>query len=154
MPQYCYLAKGAKRPSHITNTIKFDRIPFDPSNSIKRFDLCPFDQKNSAYLQPPEIYKFFLCEFRNGRKTQRRKCIKCQTIVTANNHGTSPMHNHRRRCDTMFQKKNQSNQSKLPFCAKTHERNVFIAKNKPLFNWAFYSSPLNCHTLEFSSVYC
>ena len=52
-PQCCYLAKGAKRPSHTTNTIKFDRIPFDPCTSIKRFDLCPFDQKNSTYLQPP-----------------------------------------------------------------------------------------------------
>ena len=45
LPQCCYLAKGAKRPSHTTNTIKFDRIPFDPCNSIKRFDLCPFNQK-------------------------------------------------------------------------------------------------------------
>ena len=53
MPQCCYLAKGAKRPSHTTNTTKFDRIPFDPCNSIKRFDLSPFDQKNSTYLQPP-----------------------------------------------------------------------------------------------------
>ena len=53
MPQCCYLAKGAKRPSQTSNTIKFDRIPFDPCNSIKRFDLCPFDQKNSTYLQPP-----------------------------------------------------------------------------------------------------
>ena len=56
MPQCCYLAKGAKRPSHTTKTIKFDRIPFDPCNSIKRFDLCPFDQKNSTYLQPPETW--------------------------------------------------------------------------------------------------
>ena len=55
MPQCCYLAKGAKRPSHTTNTIKFDRIPFDPCNSIKRFDLSPFDQKNSTYLQPPPV---------------------------------------------------------------------------------------------------
>ena len=55
LPQCCYLAKGAKRPSYTTNTIKFDRIPFDPCNSIKRFDLCPFDQKNSTYLQPPPI---------------------------------------------------------------------------------------------------
>ena len=55
MPQCCYLAKGAKRPSHTTNTIKFDRIPFDPCISIKRFDLCSFDQKNSTYLlQPPD----------------------------------------------------------------------------------------------------
>ena len=53
MPQCCYLAKGAKRPSHTTNTIKFGRIPFDACNSIQRFDLCPFDQKNSTYLQPP-----------------------------------------------------------------------------------------------------
>ena len=53
MPQCCYLAKGAKRPSHTTNTIKFDLIPFDPCNSIKSSDLCPFDQKNSTYLQPP-----------------------------------------------------------------------------------------------------
>ena len=57
MPQCCYLAKGAKRPSHTTNTIKFDRNPFDPCNSIKRFDLSPSDQKNSTYLQPPS------CEF-------------------------------------------------------------------------------------------
>ena len=56
MPQCCYLAKGAKRPSHTTNTIKFDRIPFDPCNSIKRFDLSPFDQKNSTYLQPPRKF--------------------------------------------------------------------------------------------------
>ena len=54
-PQCCYLAKGAKRPSHTTNTINFDRIPFDRCNSIKRFDLCPFDQKNSTSLQPPTI---------------------------------------------------------------------------------------------------
>ena len=54
MPPCCYLAKGAKRPSHTTNTIKVDRIPFDPCNSIKKFDLCPFDQKNSTYLQPPK----------------------------------------------------------------------------------------------------
>ena len=40
-------------PSHTTKTIKFDRIPFDPCNSIKRFDLCPFDQKNSTYFKPP-----------------------------------------------------------------------------------------------------
>ena len=57
MPQCCYLAKGAKRPCHTTNKIKFDRIPFDPCNSIKKFDFCPFDQKNSTYLQPPRFTK-------------------------------------------------------------------------------------------------
>ena len=56
MPQCCYLAKVAKRPSHSPNTIKFDCIPFDPCNSIKRFDLCPFDQKNSTYLQSPNFF--------------------------------------------------------------------------------------------------
>ena len=64
MPQCCYLAKGAKRPSHTTNTIKFDRIPFDPSNSIKWFDLCPFDQKNSTHLQPPVSAKIWWRTFR------------------------------------------------------------------------------------------
>ena len=61
LPQCCYSAKGAKRPSHTTNTSKFDRIQFDPCNSIKRFDLCPFDQKSSTYLQPPtkSDHKFF-----------------------------------------------------------------------------------------------
>ena len=54
-PQCCYLAKGAKRPSHTTITIKVDRIPFDACKLIKRFDLCPFDQKNSTYLQPPVL---------------------------------------------------------------------------------------------------
>ena len=42
MPQCCYLAKGAKRPSHTTNTIKFDRIPFDPCNSIKKVQPLSF----------------------------------------------------------------------------------------------------------------
>ena len=64
----CYLAKGAKRPSHTTNTIKFDRIPFDPCNSIKKFDLCRFDQKNSTYLQPPLP------------KPPVEKCIRCLLI--------------------------------------------------------------------------
>ena len=53
MHQCCYFAKGAKRPSHTTNTIKFDRIPFDRCNSIISFDLCPFDQKNLTGLQSP-----------------------------------------------------------------------------------------------------
>ena len=56
MPQCCYLAKGAKRPSHTTNAIKFVRNPFDLCNSIKRFDLCPFDQKKSTYLQSPKSF--------------------------------------------------------------------------------------------------
>ena len=56
MPQCWYLVKEAKRPSHTTSTIKFDRIPFDPCNSIKRFDLCPLDQKHSTFLQPPIGY--------------------------------------------------------------------------------------------------
>ena len=47
-----------------TNTIKVDRIPFDPCNSIKRFDICPFDQKNSTYLQPPskDVYNYLKSE--------------------------------------------------------------------------------------------
>ena len=66
MPQCCYLAKAAKRPSHTTNTIKFDRIPFDPCNSIENIDLCSFDQKNSTYLQPPLKKKIIELEEVNG----------------------------------------------------------------------------------------
>ena len=73
MPQCCYLAKGAKRPSLTTNTIKFDRIPFDPCNSIKRFDLCPFAQKNSTYLQPPRLYSHLAKRSRTGAKTKRER---------------------------------------------------------------------------------
>ena len=73
MPQCCYLAKGAKRPSHSTNTIKFDSTPFDPCNSIKRFDFCPFDQKNSTYLQPPgEKYLKYFERFAAGAKNQAK----------------------------------------------------------------------------------
>ena len=56
MPQCRYLAKEAKRSSHTTNTIKFDRIPFDPCNSIKRFELFPFDQTILTYLQAYALF--------------------------------------------------------------------------------------------------
>ena len=49
-----------------TSTTKIDRIPFDPCNSIKRFDLCPFDQKNSTYLQPPLLSEVELEQRPNG----------------------------------------------------------------------------------------
>ena len=80
MPQCCYLAKGAKRPSHTTNTIKFDRIPFDPCNSIKRFDLSPFDQKISTYLQPPEINLIAI----NMRGERDKVCVKISSIPHCN----------------------------------------------------------------------
>ena len=82
MPQCCYLAKGAKRPSHTTNTIKFDRIPFDLCNSIKRFDLCPFDQKNSTYLQPPR-QKTFRQKHGGGRfgKKNMPKRLRLKTFA-------------------------------------------------------------------------
>ena len=89
MPQCCYLAKGAKRPSHTTNTTKFDRIPFDPCNSIKKFDLCPFDQKNSTYLQPPmpedsaEIYKpgFLGSRKEDNQCTTQQLWFDCRWMV-------------------------------------------------------------------------
>ena len=95
MPQCCYLAKGAKKPSHTTNTIKFDRIPFDPCNSIKRFDLCPFDQKNSTYLQPP-INDDDLCHLRGGKILlvkkyfDRQLCLYLVYISAENYQTTSP----------------------------------------------------------------
>ena len=58
-------------------------------------NLCVADniQRNILKLPTYETYKFVLCEFRNGRKTQRRKSIKYQTIVTANNPGNISIHN-------------------------------------------------------------
>ena len=50
-------------------SIKFDCIPFDPCNSIEKFDLCPFDLKirpeNSTYLQPPGD-DWIQCDFYEG----------------------------------------------------------------------------------------
>ena len=87
MPQCCYLAKGAKRPSHTTNTIKFDCIPFDPCNSIKSFDLSPFDQKNSTYLQPPVNNNTYeRCIYMFERYKLERNTISGTT------HRTSPFH--------------------------------------------------------------
>ena len=50
MPQCYYLAKGAKRPSHTTNTVKFDRIPFDP---------CNYNQKVRPLFFRPEKFDLF-----------------------------------------------------------------------------------------------
>ena len=53
MPQCGYLAKGAKRPSHTTNAIKFDRIPFDPCNSIKKVRPLSFQGRD---ISSPAIW--------------------------------------------------------------------------------------------------
>ena len=36
-----------------------------------------------------DLYKKLFCDFVNGRKTQRRMCIKCSNIVKSFNHGTN-----------------------------------------------------------------
>ena len=92
MPQCCYLAKGAKRPSHTTNTIKFDRNPIDPCNSIKSFDLCPFDQKNSSYLQPPLVKLTInaLLTLRNIRNVPNFMCRVSQLPATFDHSCTLP----------------------------------------------------------------
>ena len=83
MPQCCYLAKGAKRPSQTTNTIKFDRILFDLCNSSKRFDLSPFDQKNSTCLQPPSrLNQGSLCNPETtGTEAEARKIEKYRGLI-------------------------------------------------------------------------
>ena len=81
MPQCCYLAKGAKRPSHTTNRIKFARNQFDPCNSIKRFDLCPFDQKSSTYLQPLEFQWEQDVSAQDVSATRWRKTFRQQNVA-------------------------------------------------------------------------
>ena len=61
-------------------SIKFDRIPFDPRNSTKRFDLCPSDNKNSTSLQPPKLEVPWRWKFKwrlqNPFKKSQRKLLK------------------------------------------------------------------------------
>ena len=45
-----------------------------------------------------KIYDDFLVEFVNNRKTENRKCLKCDHIVKSVNGGTSGMHNHIKKC--------------------------------------------------------
>ena len=61
---------------------------------------------------PNEIYKHFYVEFRNDRKTDKRKCIKCDTIVTSCNGGTSGMRNHLSVCKGPS-RRNENSQPKL-----------------------------------------
>ena len=84
-----HLLFNLKKCSITTNTKKFDRIPFDPCNSIKRYDLCLFDQNNSTYLQPPRTKNRQLLppwtsagtsHHINVNKTERRKLRKKRTV--------------------------------------------------------------------------
>ena len=45
-----------------------------------------------------DLYKKLFCEFVNGRKTERRMCIKCSKIVKSFNYGTSSMLGHLKIC--------------------------------------------------------
>ena len=47
---------------------------------------------------PNEVYKHFLVEFKNDRKTEFRKCMRCSTVVKAVNGGTSAMLKHISNC--------------------------------------------------------
>ena len=73
MPQCCYLAKGAKRPSHTTNTIKFDCIAFDQKvrplsfrgngNRTKEIELMELGLTCSKFLKRSceiELISYFL----------------------------------------------------------------------------------------------
>ena len=44
------------------------------------------------------INQHFFTEDYQGRKTENRKCIKCEEVVTASNSGTSTMNKHYKRC--------------------------------------------------------
>ena len=55
------------------------RIPFDPCNSIKRFDLCPFVKTNSTYLQPPYISVFTLLARVECKPAQYLRDSRCDS---------------------------------------------------------------------------
>ena len=54
-----------------------------------------------------EIHSKFLCEFVNGRKTEKRMCTKCSRVVISVNCGMSSMRTHWNAC-----KDRQSGKSK------------------------------------------
>ena len=77
---------------------------------------CDSDTKWMLNESNNASYRRFMCEFKNGRKTCMRKCIRCETVVVSRNHGTSTMHNHVRVCDEKSQKKSvATSQSVLTF---------------------------------------
>ena len=62
MPQCSYLAKGAKRRSHTTNTIKFDRIPFDQKVRPLSFRPEKFDLFTASLLDKSVVKLFASCQ--------------------------------------------------------------------------------------------
>ena len=45
-----------------------------------------------------EVHSYFYVQFRNGRKTDIRKCIKCGEKVKSINSGTTTLHRHHNTC--------------------------------------------------------
>ena len=63
-------------------------------SNTKSDEQCDFDTKWMLIKSNNDIYRRFMCEFKNGRKRCMRKCIRCKTVVVLRNHGTRTMHNH------------------------------------------------------------
>ena len=64
-----------------------------------------------------EIYSNFLVEYVNGQKNDLRKCIKCRSIISSCNYGTSAMRTHLKSCKDRTDQDLQ--QTKLSFSKKS-----------------------------------
>ena len=64
---------------------------------MREITLCQ-SQLSTAQSSHQKIYDDFLVELVNNRKTENRKCLKCDHIVKSVNGGTSDMHNHIKKC--------------------------------------------------------
>ena len=71
----------------------------DDGGDIQAIGENLFKNRNWRILKlKNDIYRFFLVEFVNNKKTNRRKCIRCKTIVLSCNRGTSSMQSHLKFC--------------------------------------------------------
>ena len=67
----------------------------DEGGDIQAIGENLFENQNWRILKlKNDIYRFFLVEFVNNTKMNRRKCIRCETIVLGRNRGASSMHSH------------------------------------------------------------
>ena len=70
---------------------EFDNLPLDDENTT--------DEDWRMTEKGNDIYRHFMVEFVNNRKTNRRKCVKSGEVVQSINYGTSTMSKHKGRCN-------------------------------------------------------
>ena len=110
IPNACYFCH--KNCFRLLQWATKTRATLHTGDSNTKSDIqCDSDTK--WMLIKSNIYRRFMCEFKNGRKT----CISVfdAKLVVSRNHGTSTMHNHVKFCEKKSQKSVATSQSVLTF---------------------------------------